>query len=205
MPGKRLPFNGNTPLTLIQGMHEGRQDDWAAFYAIYAPAVLKLLENYGLSEFDADDVCATVMIALSKRLKKPFLVHKHGKFRNYVATTTRHEVIRFLKDAKKRQARSIDDERLPALESLVPSPPELFSQMETLSLIRMLLDQMQESPKGNKRNHLAFWENVVEGKPAAEVAKKFGLIRRRVFEIKYEGLERLRRLLRELGAMEGDA
>lgn len=204
MPGKRLPFDGNTPLTLLHRLHERRPGDWDTFYAIYAPAIIKLVENYGLHDSDAQDVGSRVMQALEVLLRKPFKVWDKGRFRNYVATTTRNEVLRFFKDAKKRHALSINDERMHDLDSRVPNPLDILLELEKQATVRRCLDQLQDCSSGNKRNLLVFFDYVINKMDAKAVAKKYGIKRQRVFEIRREILNRVARKLRALGEFEGD-
>lgn len=205
MRGKPLPFSGKTPVTLIHRLHEGRKDDWTTFVTIYTPAVLKLVEMYGLPRPDADDVTSIVMHSLEGRLRKPFRVWKDGRFRNYVARATLNEVVRFKKDVRKRRAVSVNDEHQPELESLVPAPLETLMQFEEQAMVRLCLDRLRNSPRTIRRNFLAFHEYVIEDKPAKDVAKKYGIKVQRVFEVKREMLNRLELIFREFDMDVGEA
>ena len=197
MRAKRLPFSGKTPRSLIQRLSDDRPDDWATFCGIYAPLIHKLTGRYSLQESDADEVTAAVIKGLMQRFRTGFRIRtSKGWFRNYVATATQNAVIAHRKRQKRDHASSLDDHKL---DSASLAPPDDLARLELHAQVRFCLDQLRNSPKTRRRNFLAFERYVINGEPAKDVAKAYGLKVQRLYEIKREMLARLETMLRDLG------
>lgn len=100
----------DTPVTLLAKIAvqmTGQKDElqWVRFFDLYQPAIRKFAEYQG-AKGDADDVTQDILLKLVDILRTGKYSSDAGKFRCYLATLIRREVISHW---RKRQARAADD------------------------------------------------------------------------------------------------
>lgn len=100
----------DTPVTLLAKIaaQMTRQKDelsWVRFFDLYQPAIRKFAEYQG-AKGDADDVTQDILLKLVDILRNGKYSADAGKFRCYLATLIRHEVIGHW---RKGQARGADN------------------------------------------------------------------------------------------------
>ena len=69
---------------------------WMEIMEIYVPLLLHYCKRRGLQAADADDVASTVVA----KMRRFVYSKRKGRFRNWLATVTRREVLRHLKTAR---------------------------------------------------------------------------------------------------------
>lgn len=198
------PFDQDhrTPVSLIVRLRRGTDDEWRTFCDIYGPMVFRLARGLGLPDADANDVVGDVMQALLVRLRRGFAVdHGKGRFRDYLARATRHAAIRHQRRHPKPKGISANsrhattDGHLPGAE---------LAALERLERLRLCMDRLPLDPSVRRRDLDAFREYVLNNRPAQEVAKRFGISRARLYGIRTEMIDRIRRLAAELDATLGE-
>ena len=190
------PSTLRTPLSLLLRLARGNDDDWRTFYGIYGPLVYRLARNEGLADPDADDVLARVMRSLFQRLQSGFQVDPDkGQFRSYVATATRHAVV-----AQRRglEAAAPSAEMTEQVPDDGPSPSDHLSRMERVERLRLCLERLRESADVRPRDMQAFEAYALRGEPAERVARMYGITRERLYGLKSEMLERIRKMMSKL-------
>ncbi len=100
----------DTPATLLAKIAAnvtGQKDElsWVRFFDLYQPAIRKFAEYQG-AKGDADDITQDILLKLVDILRCGRYSSDAGKFRCYLATLIRREVIGYW---RKRQARAVDE------------------------------------------------------------------------------------------------
>lgn len=194
MPREVVP---QTPLSLLLRVGRGEQAAWEEFYGLYAPIVFKLARVRGLDHQAAQDVVSRVMERLAVRMKSGFKVdHGRGLFRNYLRTVTRNAIGSLVKRRKSLPAQASD---LPSwVGGKELAPEDEFARLERVERLRLCVERIRKSGDVSPRDLAAFQHYVLQDEPAKKVAKLFELRPQRVYDIKQEVLERLRKMLIKL-------
>ncbi len=100
----------DTPATLLAKIAAhvtGQKDElqWVRFFDLYQPAIRKFAEYQGAKD-DADDITQDILLKLVDILRCGKYSADAGKFRCYLATLIRREVIGYW---RKQQARAADE------------------------------------------------------------------------------------------------
>ena len=160
---------------------------WEQFVELYAPLIFHWGRQQGLGDNDAADLVQEVMAKLVTRLKD-FQYDPAKRFRNWLRTIT----INAARDLHRRRP----SEALAVLSRLAtvssePDPSDLFEEQEYRAyLVARAMELLRGSLQ--RTTYRACWEYVVQGRPAAEVAKELGITVNAVYIAKYRVLRRLR-------------
>lgn len=157
---------------------------------LYTPLIFTWGRRLGLQEHDAADLAQEVFVKLVLVLPT-FIYDPHKGFRRWLRTIA----INTWRDRSKRRG----DRPLPGDEAALaavaaPDGMETFWEAEyrqRLVTQAMALMQADFQPATWK----AFWEQVVSGRPAKDVAAELGLSRGAVYAAKFRVLDRLRQEL----------
>jgi RNA polymerase sigma-70 factor, ECF subfamily len=183
-----------TPPTLLERVRQpGDEAAWSRLLDLYAPLLYGWARRQGIAEADAADLVQEVFVTLLQTLPSFQYDQRHGHFRNWLRTL----LLNKLRDRKRRATR--EEKALAHLEPAqeAPDPALLFWEAEyqrevTGRALRML--ETDFAPSTWK----AFWETLVEGRPAAEVARELGLTANAVCIARCRVLRRLREELGDL-------
>jgi RNA polymerase sigma factor (sigma-70 family) len=107
------PVHGNPSVTdLVMGARNGDKRAWDALVERYAPLIWSICRRYQLSRADADDVGQDVWLKLVDQLGK---IRDPAALPGWLATTTRRECLRVLREAPRTQAGGFvpDDGNIP--------------------------------------------------------------------------------------------
>jgi RNA polymerase sigma-70 factor, ECF subfamily len=171
----------------------GETQAWDHFVALYTPLLYRWARGRGLQEADAGDLVQDVLVVLVRKLPE-FRYDPGKRFRAWLHTVT----LNCWRDRLRRRANQ-PHEQCPAEREppLAPDDAEEFAEEEYRGyLVRRALELMQaEFRPGTWK---ACWENVVAGKPAAQVAAELGLTPGAVYVARSRVLARLREELRDL-------
>jgi RNA polymerase sigma-70 factor, ECF subfamily len=163
---------------------------WRRLVDLYTPMLFSWARRHGISEHDAADLVQEVFVALLQTLPTFQYDHRRGRFRNWLRTL----LLNKLRDSKRREAR---EEK--ALEHLQPdgeaaNPAAVFWEAEyQRDLYRRALQLLQSDFA--QATWKAFWETVVEGRPAADVAREMGITENALYAGRFRVLRRLRQEL----------
>ena len=180
----------DTPVSLLARMAAqvtGEQESsWVRFFELYQPVIRKFAEFCG-AKADAEDVVQDVLIKLVEIFRSGGYRADRGRFRAYLATIIRREVINRWHKAKVRAADrcvSVDNENSP-FEIGVPSETEAmldakWRMARRFAAVEHVLTKTALAQK-SKDVYRAY---VIEERPIDEVAAEFGIPNNSVSQIK---------------------
>ncbi len=179
----------DTPVTLIARLASqitGEDETaWAKFFELYQP-VIRHFAEYAGAKSDTDDVVQDVLVKLVDVFRSGTYRPEKGRFRAFLATITRREVINRWQKAQARAAdRHVSLNRTTAQEIVVQ--PEAAAMLDAkwrlaqhAAAVAHVLTRTALAQK-SKDIYRAY---VLEEKPIGEVAKAFGVSRNVVSQIK---------------------
>jgi RNA polymerase sigma-70 factor (ECF subfamily) len=169
------------------------REAWARFVDLYTPLLYYWACRLGMQEPDAADLVQDVFTILVQKL--PTFTYDDGKsFRAWLRTITYNK----WRDFQRHRAAAPDAPQAVSLPDLpAPDTGDSFWEEEYRQhLVGRALELMQR--EFQPTTWKACWECVVEGRPAAEVARDLGLGVEAVYTAKSRVLRRLRQ---ELGGL----
>jgi RNA polymerase sigma-70 factor (ECF subfamily) len=180
-----------TPPSLLERIRQPLDAEaWDRFVSLYTPLIYAWGRHVGLQDQDAADLVQEVFVTLVQVLPN-FAYDPHKGFRRWLRTVT----LNTWRDRRKRRG----DRPLPGGEEALaevaaPDGPGSFWETEyhqQLATRAMQLMQADFRPATWR----AFWEQVVVGRPAKEVAADLGLTPGAAYAAKFRVLDRLRQEL----------
>jgi RNA polymerase sigma-70 factor (ECF subfamily) len=184
-----------TSTSLLQRLQQrpNQEQAWARFVDLYTPLLLAWARKAGLSPEDAADHVQEIFAHLVRKLPEFRYDPRKGSFRGWLRTI----LVNKLRDRLRRQppvAAPVAGAALAGLSD--PAPPDPFTEQEhNQYLVRRALELMQGEFAVATRQ--AFWEFVVNDRPAGEVARQLGMTENAVYLAKLRVLRRLRQELAE--------
>ena len=192
----RIP---DTPVTLIARMaaQVTGEDEatWVKFFELYQPVIRHFAEFAG-ARSDTDDVVQDVMVKLVDVFRSGAYRPEKGRFRAFLATITRREVINRWQKAQARAAdRHVSLNRTTAQE-IVVQPEAAAISRGTQSWMRKLDAKWRLAQHAAAVEHVltrtalaqrskdVYRAYVLEERPIGEVAQAFGVSRNVVSQIK---------------------
>jgi len=122
-------MSDDRPITdLVTRARHGDQRAWDEIVERYAPLVWSVCRRYQLRSADAEDVHQIVWLQLVRRLDK---IRDPAAFPGWLATTTRRECIRVLREARGRHAAEYepDAETIPDPQAGMPEQELLAAEL----------------------------------------------------------------------------
>jgi RNA polymerase sigma-70 factor (ECF subfamily) len=177
-----------TPVSLLEQLRQPADEAaWRRFVHLYTPLLYSWARRVNLQDQDASDLVQDVLIVLVRKLPE-FQYDKRKKFRAWLRTV----LLNKWRDSRKKSA-------LRAKRAEEAGFPELADPYQTDGLeeaeyrqylasraLRLMQAEFETS------TWKAFWEYLVEGRPAAEVARRLGITVNAVYLAKCRVLRRLR-------------
>lgn len=178
-----------------------RESAWVRFFDLYQPAIRKFAEWHARDQ-DPDDVVQEVFLKLAKVLRERRFIPEKGRFRSFLATVIRNEIISmYRKDLARGEGRRVsldqlEDERAnseggtgfhrydPALVLQPEQEREIdlhWAHACHAAAVEHVLTKMAISA----RNKEIYREHVLKGRSAAEVARDYGVEKNLVGQIKF--------------------
>ena len=182
----RIP---ETPVTLIARMaaQVTGEDEatWVKFFELYQPVIRHFAEFAG-ARSDADDVVQDVLLKLVDVFRSGAYRPEKGRFRAFLATITRREVINRWQKAQARAAdRHVSLNRTAAQEIAVPpEAAEILDAKWRLAQHAAAVEHVLTRTALAQRSKDVYRAYVLEEKPIGEVARAFGVSRNVVSQIK---------------------
>lgn len=177
-----------TSFSLLERLRQpGERRAWDLFVSLYTPLLLSWARRAGLQDPDAADLVQDVFLTLVQ-IMPTFTYDGHKSFRAYLKTITLNKWRDRCDKLARRPATSQGD-RL----GDVPGPNDLeafwnaeYRQHVARQALQILQADFQPT------TWKAFWQHVVMGRPAPEVARELGLTPGSVYAAKLRVLGRLR-------------
>ena len=179
----------DTPVTLIARMaaQATGEDEatWVKFFELYQPVIRHFAEFAG-ARSDTDDVVQDVMVKLVEVFRSGAYRPEKGRFRAFLATITRREVINRWQKAQVRAAdRHVSLNRTTAQEIAVqPEAAAMLDAKWRLAQHAAAVEHVLTRTALAQRSKDVYRAYVLEEKPIGEVAKAFGIPRNTVSQIK---------------------
>jgi RNA polymerase sigma-70 factor (ECF subfamily) len=164
------------------------QAAWNRLVELYTPLLLTWARRWGASEHDAADIVQEAFVTLLQTLPGFQYDQRRGRFRNWLHTLLLNK-LRTRKREQARQGRAL--ENAPGRAAPEPDPATVFEEEEYRQLVyRRALELLERdfTPSTWK----AFWQTVVEDRPAATVARELALTENAVYAARFRVLRRLR-------------
>ena len=193
----------DTPKTLLSRMAAqvtGESEaSWVRFFDLYQPVIRKFAEYVG-AKGEAEDVVQDVFVKLVEVFRRGAYKPDRGRFRAYLATLIRREVVNRWHKAQVRAADrqvSLDNDDFP-VEVAVPSETAAvidakWRQARRYAAIEHVLTKTALAAQ-SKDIYRAY---VLEERPIGEVAKAFGVPNNSVSQVK----TRVERMIADYEAM----
>jgi RNA polymerase sigma-70 factor (ECF subfamily) len=193
-----MPEMTSTPVSLLQRLRglarsEAAAAAWSEFVELYTPVLYSWTSRLGLQPADAADLVQDVFVILVRKL--PEFQYDSGKsFRAWLRTVLMNR----WRDGEKRAAVVSQETGHPALgeANVLGQTSELEEAEYRELLVRRALEMMQREFR--PATWKACWEQVVQGRSAAEVAAELGLSVNAVYVARSRVLRRLREYLDQL-------
>lgn len=154
---------------------------WLHFFELYSPAIAKYAELQGTR--DAEDVVQEVFIRLVQVFREGRFHPGEIPFRGYLVTLIKRIVISlYRKDQVRGGGRTIE-----WTDELVSVPPEAVARLEAiwkLATRRAAIEHVLMKTAVSVQSKDVYRAYVLEERPIAEVAKRFGVSRNSVSQIK---------------------
>ena len=179
----------DTPVTLIARMaaQVTGEDEatWVKFFELYQPVIRHFAEFAG-ARSDTDDVVQDVMVKLVEVFRSGTYHPEKGRFRAFLATITRREVINRWQKAQVRAAdRHVSLNRTTAQEIAVqPEAAAMLDAKWRLAQHAAAVEHVLTRTALAQRSKDVYRAYVLEEKPIGEVAKAFGVSRNVVSQVK---------------------
>jgi len=181
-----------TPVSLLERLRQPNDPEaWGRFVALYTPLVYTWARRVGLQESDAADLVQDVFTLLLQKMPH-FVYDRQGSFRAWLKTVTLNQ---WRANCRRMAARHEED--VPPPDLAAPDDGEAFWETEYRQhVVGQALRVMQTDFE--PQTWQACWAMVVEGEPAARVARKLGVSVGTVYAAKCRVLARLRQELEGL-------
>lgn len=180
-----------TPVSLLEQLRQPAQEQaWTRFVELYTPLLYCWARRTGCQESDAADLVQEILTLLVRKLPE-FTYDRHRSFRSWLRTVA-HNCWRNLwrRAALPRVAGDLT-------ELAAPAADEPFWEVEYQQrLVGRALELMRA--EFQPTTWQACWQSVVDGKPAAQVARDLGISVAAVYCAKSRVLSRLRQDLVDL-------
>jgi RNA polymerase sigma-70 factor, ECF subfamily len=185
-----------TPVSLLDRLRRPTdQPAWDRFVQLYTPLLSHWAHRLGLQGQDAADLLQDVFTLLVHKLPE-FRYDPHRRFRGWLWTVTvnkwRERRRALVREVAPGQA---DEERLAELavpDDVAAVGEEEYRQYLTRRALELMRSEFQPA------TWQAFWETVVNERPAGDVAPELGLSENAVYLAKGRVLRRLRKELEGL-------
>jgi RNA polymerase sigma-70 factor (ECF subfamily) len=180
-----------TPVSLLERLCGPQEKEaWEHFVQLYTPLLCHWARRLGLEGHDAADLVQDVFTILVRKLPD-FRYDPAKRFRGWLWTVTLN-CRRARMRAQETPAQHGDAEVL--LQATAPDAIGAVAEVEYQQYVtRRALELMQA--EFQPTTWKAFWENVVNERPAADVAAELGLTENAVYLAKGRVLRRLRQEL----------
>lgn len=178
----------STPASLLERLKgPDEQQAWERFRSLYAPLIELWVKRFGVPPGDRDDVVHDVFVTLAQNLPKFEYDPARGRFRGYLFEVTKSRA----NDWHRRAPRTVSL----SPDASAPGDP-LGDHIEAeyrSHLVRRAVEIMRA--EFEPVTWKAFWEYVVEDRPATDVAAEMNLSADSVYQAKLRVLRTLRREL----------
>lgn len=197
----------DTPVTLLARIAveaTGQRTDeaaWVRLFNLYAPAIRRFAELQGTPSSESEDVTQDIFLRLVAILRGGRYRADAGRFRCYLATLVRNELVSRWRKMQARAAcvplDTVPDE---ALATLPPEAAALLDAKWRLARHEAAVEHALTKTALSRQSREIYRAYVLEGRSIDEVAAAFGVSRNVVAQVKV----RVNRMVASLEAEYGE-
>ena len=177
----------NTSITLLRSIAAektgGDEEEWARFFELYRPAMRKFVQMK-TNRNDVDDIVQNVLVKLVDVLRHGKYTPQPGvKFRSYLARLLYNELVSHFRRDRVRG----DGNFVPVDEIDLPVDSDAAFAMDVqwrMALHESAIEHVLTKTALAEQSKKVYRAYVLEERPIEEVAKKFGLTKNYVSQIK---------------------
>jgi len=194
--------------SLLFRVKEMQPDAWARLVEVFSPIVYRWARQSGLAASDSADVVQDVFVAVANNVSRFERQKEQASFRSWLATITRNRIRDCFRRKKKHPDGYGGTEGLLMLNQIPdqnghgdePSDQDLEKSISLQSLDQRIPVRVLELVKAGcgEQTWRAFWETVVMGDAAKDVAARLEISVTSVYQAKSRILRRLRKRMAEL-------
>jgi RNA polymerase sigma-70 factor (ECF subfamily) len=186
-------MQSTSPTLLARLRDVANQDAWRRFVQLYTPMMYRWASHTGLEPNDANDLVQDVFAVLVRRLPD-FHYNQQQSFRAWLRTVLLNK---WRENLRRRLPVSIDPQEGVLAKLADRHDVDFLSDAEYR---RQLVQRAMELIRGDFQpaTWRAWWEFVIVGRPAADVAREVGISVHAVYLAKARVLRRLRQELEGL-------
>lgn len=176
-----------TPVSLLEQLRRpGEQASWVRFVRLYYPVIYGWARRAGAGPEDAADLVQEVLTVLIRKMPE-FEYDPSKTFRGWLRTVTLNAWRRQRRRAPRLPIEAVD---LVEVDDEGDPPGRAFEEAEYRRLLVLRALQVMKTDF-QPATWRACWENVVEGRPAGDVARELGITINSVYLAKARVLRRL--------------
>jgi RNA polymerase sigma factor (sigma-70 family) len=180
----------DTPATLLARLavqatgRSTEESDWAELFDLYAPAIRRFAENLGAGG-DSEDIVQDIFMKLVTILRDGHYCAEAGRFRCYLATLIRNELVSRWRKAQVR-AQCVSLESLPPDEQpeVQPNAAAVVEAKWRLARHEAAVWHALTKTALSKQSREIYRAHALEERPIGEVAARFGVSRNVVAQVK---------------------
>lgn len=166
-------------LAAIAARVTGRSDEsaWTRLFELYEPAIRRFAEGLGGGD-ESEDIAQEIFLKLVEILREGRYSADEGRFRSYLATLIRHELV---SRWRRRQARggsnlvSMDDGASGVEPAVDSETAAVIDAKWRLARRQAAVEHTLTKTALAEKSKAIYREYVVEGRPIDEVAALFGV------------------------------
>ena len=197
----------DTPVTLLARIAveaTGQRTDeaaWVRLFNLYAPAIRRFAELQGTPSAESEDVTQEIFLRLVAILRGGRYRADAGRFRCYLATLVRNELVsRWRKVQARAACVPLDEVPDEALAALPPEAAALLDAKWRLARHEAAVEHALTKTALSRQSREIYRAYVLEGRSIDEVAAAFGVSRNVVAQVKV----RVNRMVASLEAEYGE-
>lgn len=194
-----MPLWPPTSATLLSRLNGGQDPDAPQMFAeLYRPSVYRFARRFGLQHADADDIAQQVIQSVSKHLKQNDRPTDRGRFRSWLAQTTRNAAINLVTRDRRLQGsgRSSVVEQLQQTPALEIDPEQVWREEERLVMYRAAAAEVRANC--TEAVWQAFEQTAVAGRSVESVAAELSVSVGVVYASRSRVLKRMQRVIERL-------
>jgi RNA polymerase sigma factor (sigma-70 family) len=185
------------PSLLLRLRQPEDQDAWNLFVSVYAPLIFGHCRRAGLPRADAEDVTQEVFARLSTAIRHFEYQPDLGRFRTWLGTVVRNEILRYRKKSA-RQPAGVGGEGITAVLDQAVAKQEDNSWVAEFNAHVLQTALARCRPRFEAATWRAFEMVWLENRPPADVAREVGREIAWVYVAKSRVLMQLSQEVREL-------
>jgi RNA polymerase sigma factor (sigma-70 family) len=176
-----------------------REVAWRQFYDRYAPVIANFARRKGANKQQSDEVVQDVISGFFAASPRFVYDPSRGRFRAYLKTCAMHALSRIRGALAPAQEQPVEE-----LQIIDDHDEQLWDRLWQQQVLRRAMDIVRDhyTRKGRLETFLAFEQNVVFGRPAAEVARELGINVASVHTAKSRVTDKLREIRAAIEAEE---